>query len=207
MDLTEVQHLGSWVNVFTWFSSQENTRLIHLELTKSDIIWNPLYAGWERKKKSPTSNVIRMCHEWTATLQHSMQVCDWLKHTHIVRTARLQLVTRIGRGIRQMMEIPSCGSNSHSAPPLLRLGVFTPLIDSLAPFPFQESLGRLSTRLTFPRTLPSLPYPWSWFPGLRSHSWHSLRLRSLCLTGKATFTKKNKTHGIEIHTKSVVFVL
>lgn len=149
---------------------------------------------WERKKKkSRTSDVIRMCHELTDTLQHSMQVCDWLKHTHIVRTA--QLVTRIGRGIRQMMEIPSCGSNSHPTPPLLRLRVFTPLIDSLAPFPFQESLSRLSTRLTFPRTLLSLPYPWSWFPGQRSHSWQSLRLHSLCLTGEATFLK-NKTYGM-----------
>lgn len=147
---------------------------------------------WERKKKkSLTSNVIRMCHEWTNTLEHSMQVCDWLKHTHIVRTT--QLVTRIGRGISQMMEIPSCGSNSHPVPPLLRLRVFTPLIDSLAPFPFQESLGRLSTRLTFPRTLPSLPYLWSWFLGLCSHSRHNLHLHSLCLTGKATFSKKINT--------------
>lgn len=144
-----------------------------------------------------------MCHEWTDTLQHAMQVCDWLKHTHIVRTA--QLVTRIRRGIRQMMEIPSCGSNSHPAPPLLRLRVFTPLIDSLAPFPFQESLGRLSTWLTFPRTLPSLPYPWSWFPALRSHSRHCLRLRSLCLTGKTTFSKKkNKKHMEWKYTQKVM---
>lgn len=54
-----------------------------------------------------------------------------------------------------MMEIPSGSSNSHPAPPLLRLGVFTPLIDSLSLFPFQESLGFLSTRLTFPRTSSS----------------------------------------------------
>lgn len=76
------------------------------------------------------------------------------EHTHIVHT---QFSWSLGssRGIRQMMEIPSCSSNSHPTPPLLRLGVFTPLIDSLSLFPFQESLSRLSTRLTFPRTLSS----------------------------------------------------
>lgn len=89
------------------------------------------------------------------TSRHNATVLAQLAGTHPHCSHSAQLVAGIEEGIRQMMEIPSRSSNSHPTPPLLRLGVFTPLIDSLSLFPFQESLSFLSTQLTFPRTSSS----------------------------------------------------
>lgn len=56
------------------------------------------------------------------------------------------------RGIREIMQIPSCSSNSHLAPPLLRLRVLP--FGSISPLPLQESLSSSSPQLIFPRTQP-----------------------------------------------------
>lgn len=109
------------------------------------------------------------------TGQHTATVFAQLARTHPHCSHSVQLVAGIEEGIRQMMEIPSCSSNSHPTPPLLRLRVFTPLIDSLSQFPFQESLSRLSTQLTFPRTPSSSRCPGSWAP------WAAFPQRSLDL--------------------------
>lgn len=107
------------------------------------------------------NNVIKILPQ---TSRHTATVYARLAGTHPHCSHSVQLVAGIEEGIRQMMEIPSCSSNSHTTQPLLRLGVFTPLIDSLSLFPFQESLSRLSTRLTFPRTPSSSRSRGSWTP-------------------------------------------
>lgn len=93
------------------------------------------------------------------------------------------------RGIRSMMEIPSCSSNSHPAPPLLRLRVLlSRLIDSSYFHSRNPSAAYQHSSLSQGHCLFS--YPWSWIPGLYSHSamW-------ICVFAQPPVSKESRLSG------------
>ena len=97
-------------------------------------------------------------------------------------------------GIRPMMEIPSCSSTPHPAPPLLRLGLLLLWsIDSTHFHSRNPSAAYQHSSLSQGHCL--FPYPCSWIPGLYSHRavWMCVftqppASKEECLSGKAAST-------------------
>lgn len=152
-----------------------------------------------------------ICHKCTDTLEFSFCLCDQSNKCtlFILLSWSLELT-----GIREIMELPSCSSNSHPAPPLLCLRVL-PSIDQ--PISTAGISQQLITTAHFPKDTTHSrihdPGFLAYIPTVHSGSLHSpslkLQRKRVCQGRQLLPRQKQtkKTYRIQINRREGLFVL